>query len=158
MARRIRLASLTPIPRVKLSLCRCAVMVLSRRARSVTLVRVTTQRAVIHGLASSGPELCATQVVRLAARVVVSLHRKHSHAGSLGTIGVICPSFVPVTRQHVPRISLSQTVRTSRSSNPDRSHDSPRPELWGWKACMCQRYLHIIRLYDLFALWSSALH
>ena len=156
MARRISLASLTLIPHVKLSLSRCAVMVSSRRARSVTLVRVTTQRAVIHGLASSRPELCATQVVRLAARVIVSLHRERSHAGSPGTIGVICPSFVPVTRQHVPRISLSRTVRASRSSNSGCFHNSSRPELWCWKVSVCQWHLHIVGLYDPFTLYAFA--
>ena len=122
MARRIRLVSLILTPLVKLFLCRCAVMASLKRTRSVTLGRVTPRHAVIRRHASSGPEPCATRVVLLVAQVVVSLHRERSSAGSPGMTGVICPSFAPVTRQHVQLISLSQTVGTS-SSDLDCSHD-----------------------------------
>ena len=120
MVRRIHLAFLTLIPRVKLFLCRCVVTASSKQARSVTPVRITIQHAVIHRLVNSQPEPCVTQVVRLAARVIASLRRERSCAGNPGMIGAICRNFVPVIRQHVQRISLSQTVRSSCFSNPDR--------------------------------------
>lgn len=136
MVRRIHLAFLTLIPRVKLFPRRCAVMVSSRQARSVTPARVTIRRAAIHRLANLGPEPCVTQLARLAAQVIASLRRARSYAGSQGTIGVIRPSSVPVTRRRAQRISPSQMVRTSSSSNPDRSHTSSRSKLWDWGACL----------------------
>ena len=151
MVRRTRLAFLTLIPRVKLFLCRCVVMESSNRARTVTPVLVTAQRAVIHRLANSGLEPCVTRAVRLVARVIASSHRVRSYAGSPGMIGVTWPSFVPGTRRHVQRTSLSQTVRTPRFSDLDRSHISLRSKLWYWRASMRQRYLHIIGLYVSFA-------
>ena len=126
-------------------------MALSNRARTVTPVLVTVQRAVIHRLADSGLEPCVTRAVRLVVRVIASLRRVRSYAGGPGMIGVTRPSFVPGTRRHVQRISLSQTVRTPRFSNPDRSHTSPRSKLWYWRASVRQRYLHVIGLYVSFA-------
>jgi hypothetical protein len=118
VARRTRLASLIPIPRARLFPCKCAVMASSKRARSVTLVLVTIRHAVIPRLASSGSEPFVTQAVRLAARVIASLPRERSYAGSPRMIGVMYPSFVLVTRQRVQRTSPSQTVRTSDSPIP----------------------------------------
>jgi len=111
------LAFSTLIPRVKLSLCRCAVMASSKQTRSVTLVRVTTQHAVIHRLANSELEPCATRVVRLAAQETAGLPRERKNAGDPGMIGAMHQSFVPATRQRARRISPHQTVRTSRRSS-----------------------------------------
>jgi hypothetical protein len=142
----MRLAFLTLIPRAKSFLCRCVVMALSKRARTVILVRETVQRAVIHKLANSELEPCVTRVVRLVVQVIVGLRRARSCAGSPGMIGVTRPSFVPVTRQRVQQISLCQTVRSLCFSNPDRSYTSLRPKLWDWRASVRQRYLHVIGL------------
>ena len=93
-------------------------MVSSKRARSATLVREIARHAVIHKLASSRPGPCATQVVRLVAQRIAGLRRQHSYAESPGMISVIRPSSVLVTRQLAQRISPSQTVGTSGTSNP----------------------------------------
>ena len=146
MVRRIRPAFLILIPRVKSFLCRCVVTASSKRARTVTPVRVTIQRAVINRLASSELELCVTRAVRLAAQVIASLRRVRSYAGSPRTIVVIRPSFAPAIHQRVQRISPSQTVRTPYSSNPDHSHISLRPKLWDWRVSVRQRTLHVIGL------------
>lgn len=113
----------------------------------MTPVRVAIQRAVIHKPANSEPEPCAIQVVRPAAQVIASSPQQRSYAESPEMIGVTRPSFVPATRQHVQRISLSQMVRTSCFSNPYHSHAPSRPKLWDWRASVRQRYLHVIGLY-----------
>ena len=105
-------AFLTLTPRAKLSPCRCAVTASLKRTRNVILVRVTIQHAVIRRRASSRPGPCVTRAARLVVQVIASLRRERNYAGSPGMIGVIRPSFVPVTRRHAQRISPSQTVRT----------------------------------------------
>ena len=146
----MRLAFSTLIPRVRLFLCRCVAMASLKQARSVTPARVTIRRAVIHRPANSQPEPCVTQVVRLAVQPIASSLRRRSYAGSPRMIGVIRPSFVPVIRRHVQRISLSQMVGTSCVSSPHCSHTSLRPKLWDWRTSVRQWYLHVIGLYVSF--------
>lgn len=132
-------------------------MASSKRARIVTLVWATIQHAVIHRLANSPPGLCVIQVVQLAVRVIASLRRKRSYAGNPRTTDVIRPSFAPVTRQRVQRISLSRTVRTHDPHNPGCSNNSSRSKLWDWRASMCRWCLYIVGLYAPFALRAFAL-
>lgn len=133
----MRLAFLTLTPRAKSFLCKCAVTALSKQARSVTLALEIIQHAVIHRLANSELGPCATRVVPLVVQVAASLRQKRRYAGSLEMIGVIRPSFVPETRQHVQQTSLNQTVRTSRSSDSGCSHTPSKAKAVGlenWRA------------------------
>lgn len=77
----------------------------------MTPVWVAIQHAVIHRLANSQPEPCATQLVRLAAQVIVSWLQQRNYAGSPGTLDVMWPSFAPVLRQRARQIPPNQTVR-----------------------------------------------
>lgn len=119
-------------------------MASSRREKNATLVWAAIPRAVILEPVNSQPGQCVTRVVQLVVRVIAGWLRQRNYAGSPGMVDAMSPSFAPEIRQRVRRISLRQTVRADFSFSSGGSHISLRPGLWEWRACVCQRRLHII--------------